>query len=226
MLLLLVPAFACDGDLFEPFVPLLRPDFDCECVIGEEPDLKACAAQVVAHAAGRPFVVGGTSFGGHVAREVALLRPANLRGLVVMGASARAPADRAVFDQRRARIEAGLAAEMNEDMARRIVFEEEGRGQEAADTFRRMAARAPTDRLLAQNEALATRPDRLGDLASVDVPTLLIWGAEDGFSPPAEGQLMAERMPDARFVELEACGHLPSLETPMRVASEIRSRFA
>ncbi|MBB3952213.1 alpha/beta fold hydrolase [Aureimonas jatrophae] len=226
MLLLLVPAFACDGDLFESLVPLLRPDFECESVIGEEPDLKACAAQVLAHSKGRPFVVGGTSFGGHVAREVALTRPANLRGLVIMGAGARAPADRTVFDERRARLEAGAAAAMNEDMARRIVFEEEGRGQEAADTFRRMAVCAPIERLLAQNEALATRPDRLADLASIDVPALLIWGAEDQFSAPAEGQAMAERMHDARFVELEACGHLPSLETPMRVASEIRSRFA
>lgn len=226
MLLLLVPAFACDGDLFEPLAPLLRPDFDLESVVGEEADLKSCAAQIVAKADGRPFVVGGSSFGGHVAREVALLRPPNLQGLVIMGAGARAPGDRAVFDRRRTAIEAGRTAEMHEDMARSIVFEEEGRGQEAADAFRRMAARASTDRLLAQNEALATRVDRLEALGSIAVPTLLVWGADDRFSAPAEGRLMAERIPDVRFVELESCGHLPSLETPMRVASEIRSRFS
>lgn len=221
MLLLLVPA----GDLFEPLVPLLRPEFDVESVIGEEPDLAACAAQIVRHAAGRPFVVGGCSFGGHVAREVALLQPDRLAGLVVMGASAGAAADRSVFDGRRARIEGGEVPAIVEDMARRIVFEEEGRGQEAADAFRRMGNRAPSRRLLAQNEALATRLDRLDDLGRIRVPTLLLWGAEDTFSAPAEGARMAERIPNSRFVELDSCGHLPSLETPMRVAAEIRHSF-
>lgn len=48
MLILAVPAFACDGDLFEPLIPLLRPDFEVETVVAEAPDMAACAAAVVA----------------------------------------------------------------------------------------------------------------------------------------------------------------------------------
>lgn len=225
MLLLLVPAFACDGDLYEPLIPLLRPDFDCETVIAEAPDMAACAASVLKAAGGRPFVVLGTSFGGHVARETALLAPAQVRGLVVMGAGAGAAGSRRPYDERRAAIEADGGTALFEAMARAIVFEPEGRGQEAADTFRLMAGRAPQGRVLAQNEALMTRPERLERVASIGCPSLLIWGDEDVFSVPADGRAMAEAMPDARLIGLEECGHLPSLEAPMRVAAAIRARF-
>ncbi|WP_062114400.1 alpha/beta fold hydrolase [Aureimonas sp. AU40] len=225
MRLVFIPAFACDGDLYEPLVPLLRLDFDCETVTPAEPDLAACAKLVLNQIGDAPFLVAGTSFGGHVAREVALMAPGQVRGLIVMGAGPAGVIDRAPLERRRAAIEADGGAEMLEDMARRIVFEPEGRGQEAADAFRRMTERAPASRLLAQNEALATRPDRTGDLSRITCPALLIWGADDQFSPPGAGQGMAEALPDARFVLLEECGHLPSLETPMRVAAEIRRRF-
>lgn len=225
MRLILVPAFACDGDLYEPLIPLLRPDFDCRVVVPAAPDMAACAREVLDAAEGKPFVVGGTSFGGHVAREVALAAPDLTQGLVVMGAAPQGPTSREPFDRRRAAIEADGGAEMLEEMARAIVFEPEGRGQEAADAFRVMAARAGLDRLLAQNEALMTRPDRVADLPGLACRALLVWGEADSFSSPDAGRAMARAMPDAEFVALEDCGHLPSLETPMRVAAAIRARF-
>ncbi|WP_168990478.1 alpha/beta fold hydrolase [Aureimonas flava] len=225
MRLILVPAFACDGDLYEPLIPLLRPDFDCRVVVPAAPDMAACAREVVDAAEGRPCLVAGTSFGGHVAREAAISAPALVRGLVVMGAAPQASASREVFDRRRAAIEDDGGAEMLEEMARAIVFEPEGRGQEAADTFRAMAARAGTDRLLAQNEALMTRPDRTADLPGLACRSLLVWGEADAFSAPEAGRAMAQAMPEAEFVLLEECGHLPTLETPMRVAAAIRARF-
>ncbi|KQQ78864.1 alpha/beta hydrolase [Aureimonas sp. Leaf324] len=226
MRLILVPAFACDGDLYEPLIALLRPDFECRTVVPAAPDMAACAREVVDAAEGKPFIVAGTSFGGHVAREAALAAPSLVRGLVVMGAAPQGPASREPFDRRRAAIEADGGADMLEEMARAIVFEPDGRGQEAADIFRAMAARAGTDRLLAQNEALMTRPDRTADLSRLACRSLLVWGEADSFSAPDAGRAMAEAMPDAEFVLLEECGHLPSLEAPMRVAAAIRARFA
>ncbi|KTQ90090.1 hypothetical protein NS226_16380 [Aureimonas ureilytica] len=225
MRLVFIPAFACDGDLYEPLVPLLRPDFDCRTVIPAEPDMKACAKAVLNAAGEGPFLVAGTSFGGHVAREVALMAPAQVRGLVVMGAGPAGVTDPAPLERRRAAIEADGGADMLEDMARRIVFEPEGRGAAAADTFRLMTGRAGASLLLTQNEALLSRPDRTADVSGITCPALLLWGAEDQFSPPSAGEAMGRTMPDARFVLLEECGHLPSLEAPMRVAAEIRHRF-
>ena len=71
-------------------------------------------------------------------------------------------------------------------------------------------------------DALATRPNRWEDLGRIACPTLLLWGAHDGFAPAADGCRMAGLIPNARYVEIAACGHLPSLEAPAEVIDSAR----
>lgn len=56
-------------------------------------------------------------------------------------------------------------------------------------------------------------PDRV-DLATLALPALLVWGAEDELTPAADGRAAAATMPDATFVELPDCGHSPMEECP------------
>lgn len=75
------------------------------------------------------------------------------------------------------------------------------------------------------------RPERLGplepvDLAEIAVPTLVVWGAEDELIPMDDARERAERIPDSRFVVLDAVGHLRPEEAPERLAAEMRSFFA
>ena len=53
--------------------------------------------------------------------------------------------------------------------------------------------------------ALATL-DLSADLASIRNPVLIVTGEKDGATPPALGRALAERLPDARFVELKESG--------------------
>jgi pimeloyl-ACP methyl ester carboxylesterase len=55
-------------------------------------------------------------------------------------------------------------------------------------------------------------PDLLGQLATVDVPTLLIWGSSDRIVTPEYGQAMADAFANARFTIIPDAGHLPQLE--------------
>ncbi|HLE83902.1 MAG TPA: alpha/beta hydrolase, partial [Thermoanaerobaculia bacterium] len=52
------------------------------------------------------------------------------------------------------------------------------------------------------------------DLAAIARPALVVWGAEDALIPARAGRRAAERLPDARFVALPACGHIPMEECP------------
>ncbi|KAB0682828.1 alpha/beta fold hydrolase [Aureimonas leprariae] len=226
MRLVFVPALACDADLYAPLIERLGADFDCITVVPAQPTLRECVGAVLAAAGSERFVVCGTSFGGHVARETAFAAPDRVAGLVIMGAGAAGVADPAPLEKRRAAIESGRRAEMLEEMARAIVFEPDGRGRTAADGFRRMAARCPDATLLAQNEALLSRPDRRADLGSLSCRTLLVWGEHDAFSPVAAAREIAAALPDAELIVLPDCGHLPSLEATTRVADAIRARFA
>jgi pimeloyl-ACP methyl ester carboxylesterase len=39
-----------------------------------------------------------------------------------------------------------------------------------------------------------------------------VWGEDDRIMPPAYAALWRERLPDARLVMVEECGHLPHVE--------------
>jgi 3-oxoadipate enol-lactonase len=58
--------------------------------------------------------------------------------------------------------------------------------------------------------------DRAAPVERIRAPTLVITGAEDRVYPPELARDMARRIPGARLVELEGCGHLSNLEQPER----------
>ncbi len=60
----------------------------------------------------------------------------------------------------------------------------------------------------------------------LDLPVLLVWGAEDTLIGPEAGRLVAERLPRAEFVELPATGHIPPEERPEELARRIAGFLA
>jgi pimeloyl-ACP methyl ester carboxylesterase len=59
-------------------------------------------------------------------------------------------------------------------------------------------------------------------LPSITNPALVICGELDAATPPALCRLLAEGLPDARYVELPRCGHCPPLEQPEDFIAAIR----
>jgi len=59
-----------------------------------------------------------------------------------------------------------------------------------------------------------SEPPEQVDLASLEMPTLVVWGAQDELIAARDGRKAAETMPDAGFVELAGCGHSPMEECP------------
>ncbi|HNT74627.1 MAG TPA: alpha/beta hydrolase [Anaerolineae bacterium] len=51
-------------------------------------------------------------------------------------------------------------------------------------------------------------------LHQVQAPTLVLFGQQDLIVPPSEGRAAAERIPHARLVLLERCGHYPMVDQP------------
>ena len=60
-----------------------------------------------------------------------------------------------------------------------------------------------------------------GLLPSIQVPTLVVHGAEDAIVPVAEAEAFAAVIPGARFVVLPGAGHLSNLESPVAFNREI-----
>jgi len=62
--------------------------------------------------------------------------------------------------------------------------------------------------------AMADRPDSSPLLPSIDVPTLVVGGAEDSVTPPAVLRAMAAEIRGSRVEILEHAGHVSPLERP------------
>jgi len=68
-------------------------------------------------------------------------------------------------------------------------------------------------------------PGLRGWLHRVRVPTLVIWGENDGIVTPDYGRKLCLSLPDARFEPIPQAGHYPQIERPDEVADAIE-RFA
>jgi 3-oxoadipate enol-lactonase len=68
-------------------------------------------------------------------------------------------------------------------------------------------------------QALNERDDLFPRLAEINVPALVLVGAEDRSLPPDRSRRLARALPRARLVEIPGAGHLSSLEQPAAVTS-------
>ena len=73
----------------------------------------------------------------------------------------------------------------------------------------------------AQIHALLHRPDARGTLASLRMPTLLLCGRQDAWSPLARHEQMHAQLPGSRLVVLEECGHMTTMEQPQAVSAAL-----
>ena len=60
----------------------------------------------------------------------------------------------------------------------------------------------------------AERPDYTPMLPTIAVPTLVVVGSDDVFTPVADAEFLHRRIPGARLAVIEGAGHLPNLERP------------
>ena len=211
--LVMIPALCCDEGLYDGVTAPLSDRVSPRVINPYEATFKACAEKVLSEVAGA-FIVMGTSFGGHVAREVALMAPERVKGLWIIGAGPGAVANRQAGLERSAKLRGGQEEEVYQQFYRMISYLPGERGQWAADEFLRMARRSDPQNVALQADALASRTDRWKDLGRIACPTLLLWGVHDQFAPAADALRMAGLIPQARYVEIADCGHLPSLEAP------------
>jgi pimeloyl-ACP methyl ester carboxylesterase len=69
-------------------------------------------------------------------------------------------------------------------------------------------------------------PDLEKWLHRIKLPAFVLWGEEDRVMPFAYAALWRERLPDARLVVVEGCGHLPHVEKAALVAGHVRDFLA
>jgi pimeloyl-ACP methyl ester carboxylesterase len=92
---------------------------------------------------------------------------------------------------------------------------------DVAERARAIAFDQPITNLVATLRALAARPDSYETAATIDVPSLVLVGADDALTPPGEAKELAAHLPAGKLVEIAGAGHLTPLEKPDEVKEEL-----
>ena len=84
-----------------------------------------------------------------------------------------------------------------------------------------MIDRQPVAGIVGALHALRERPDSTPLLAQINVPVLVLAGADDQIAPVGGMEAMAKAIPGAEFAVIREAGHLSPLEQPREVNAAV-----
>ena len=213
---ILLPGMMCDARLFASQTAVLsatRPVM--VAALSSDDTITAMAAAILQQ--GPPhFALAGLSMGGIVAMEVIRQAPGRVTRLALMDTNplAEAPERAKLRDEQITRVLGGaLETVIREDMKPHYLAGGSDR-RTILDLCMDMALVLGPDVFSRQSRALQSRPDQCETLRCVDVPTLILHGAEDRLCPAERHELMRDLVPGATLIRIDDAGHLPTLEQP------------
>lgn len=220
--LILLPGLACDAALFRDQLPALQAlgPVRVADVHTRESTLPAMAARLLAEHPG-PLALAGSSMGGMLALHCALQAPDRVRGLALLGTTAR-PDTPELLRLRGEAIALFEAGRMDEVLQANLVFAfHPDHVARLAGDYRAMVQRAGALQLIAQNRAVMARADLRPRLPAISCPTVVVVGDDDRLTPPECSEELAAALPRATLQRLPTCGHLLTWEQPRAVTAAL-----
>jgi 3-oxoadipate enol-lactonase len=159
------------------------------------------------------FVLGGLSMGGQIVLECHRLFADRLLGLVLADtfAQAETPAGRAHRNGMADRLlREGMAGYADEVLWKMVA----PHNIDAAEHVSEMMRHAPPEGAAAALRGRAERPDYTDMLSAITVPTLVVVGSDDEFTPVADAEYMHARIAGSTLVVVDGAAHMPNLERP------------
>ncbi len=167
-----------------------------------------------------PVVFCGLSMGGYVAFAFWRRHPELVRAFVLM--DTRASADTEPARAHRLALaeqveRARSPSPVVEDMMPRLFAPSVRRDTALAQRVEAMMAGTSPRGVADGQRGMAARPDSLGLLETIDVPTLVLVGEQDALTPPAESERIAAGIPGASLKQVPLAGHMSNMENPDEV---------
>lgn len=218
--LILIPGLACDAGLWHAQLQAVSARWNARVtdVAERSASIEEMARRLLAEHAG-PLVLCGASMGGMVAMEAARQAPARVRGLALLGTSARpeTPDMRQLREQAIGLFESGRADEVLRANVP-FAFDRRHPGLKAlAKDYLEMVLRVGAAQLVRQNRAVMARPDARIHLHALRCPVLVASGESDSLTPPDCAREIAALVPQAELHLLPLCGHMLTMEQPAAV---------
>lgn len=168
------------------------------------------------------FVIVGNALGGEVAWRTAVAAPARVERLVLINAAGYPTPDAALpLGMRLAQLPgAGWISEyllpraVIVDSVRSLYGDPNRVTDALVDRYFEMTLREGNRRAFAQRVAERAQPGDPAPIATLRLPTLVLWGGRDRLIPLAYGRRFHSDIPDSQLVVLDNLGHVPHEEDP------------
>jgi pimeloyl-ACP methyl ester carboxylesterase len=223
-----LPGLMCDARLFGPQIADLSRDHAVMIAPITQGDRIEEIASSVLDMAPRRFALAGLSMGGIVAMEIYRRAPDRVTRLALMDTNpmSETPQVAAQRDPQIIRARSGkLDAVMSEELKPNYLAPGPNRAEILALVMD-MARGLGVEVFTRQSRALQRRRDQQGTLRRINVPTLVLCGAQDALCPVKRHVFMAEMIPKAELRVIEEAGHLPTLEQPEETTQALRDWLA
>lgn len=220
---LFLPGLLCDAALWAHQVEHLD-DLVTPVVadLTRDDSIAAMAQRAAGGVPGR-FAVVSLSMGGYVAFELLRTLADRIAGVALIDTTA-APDTPEKATERRAGIAslaAGRFAGVTARLLPQLVHPDHIDGPVGA-RVRAMAQRVGGEAYVRQQNAILGRPDSRPLLPRIEMPALVVVGAQDVLTPPAEARVMHEGIAGSALHVIPDCGHLPPLEKPEATTALLR----
>jgi pimeloyl-ACP methyl ester carboxylesterase len=161
------------------------------------------------------FVLGGLSMGGQIVMQLVKDHPGRVQALVLADTFAgldTPQAKQARYDTADRITEEGMERYAEELLPKMISKQTRATRPDVEEHVRTMMRNASEEGAAAALRGRAERPDYTGSLKDIRVPTLVVVGSEDEFTPVGDAELIHREISTSTLVVIEGAGHLPNLE--------------
>lgn len=163
----------------------------------------------------RGFVLGGLSMGGQIVMQLVSDHPGRVEALLLADTFPgldTPEAKQARIDTAAKITDEGMHHYADELLPKMISKRTRATRPDVEAHVLGMMRDAPSQGAAAALRGRAERPDYTEGLKRIDVPTLVVVGSEDEFTPVADAERIHRHIAASTLVVVEGAGHLPNLE--------------
>lgn len=218
----------CNADVWSPVLKHLPPTRACQVIEQGDADSLPGLAQQLLDQAPPHMLLAGHSMGARIVLEAVRLAPDRIHGMALVdtgflprlqGQAGQEEAQKR-FDLLRTARQQGVRA-MAEIWVQGMVHPDRMKDGPLLASILQMFEQKTADDFERQIHALLNRPDATSVLQGLKIPTALVCGEQDAWSPPAQHRAMQQHVPHSSLHLIPHAGHMAPMEQPAALAQAL-----
>jgi pimeloyl-ACP methyl ester carboxylesterase len=158
----------------------------------------------------------GLSMGGQIVLDLWRLNPHRFNAMVIVDSDARAetPESAARRITTAEEIQKTGMIKHTDETIHKYIAKTSMANPNVYDPLYKMMTTTNPEGAAAAHKGRALRRDHTAILPKINVPSLIVVGTEDFFTPIPIARLMSDKIPGAQLAVIAGAGHLPNMEAP------------